>query len=100
MTLNARTAGLEQQGGEFNPIWKELLTNAPDGKGSIRVEVQDEDGQPIVGYGPGDCRPIQGNGVHLEVSWEGDKDLSALRGRSVRFKFVMSNASLYSFRIQ
>jgi len=100
MTLNARTAVLEQQGGEFNPTWKELLTKAPDGKGSIRVEVQDEDGQPIGGYGSGDCRPIDSDGVGLEVSWEGDKDLNALKGRPVRFKFVMSNASLYSFRIQ
>ena len=91
---------MEQQGGAFNPTWKELFTDVPDGKGSIRVEVQDADGQPISGYRAEECIPVQGDGVRLGISWDGDKDLSALEGRAVRFKFVMSNASLYSFRIR
>ena len=100
MALNARTRAMEQQGGAFNPAWKELFTDVPDGKGSIRVEVQDADGQPISGYRAEECIPVQGDGVRLGISWDGDKDLSELEGRAVRFKFVMSNASLYSFRIR
>jgi hypothetical protein len=99
LTLNVATRSFVRQGVEPNPVWKDLFTGAPDGVGSVRVEIQDERGNPIAGYSAADCELIQGDDVSRKVAWKEGKDLKALAGRAVRLKFILANASLYSFRI-
>ena len=76
-----------------------LFTNAPGGQGSILIEIQDEGGQPISGYEASSCKPLQDDGIGQRVTWNDGKDLAPLDGKVVRLKFVLTNASLYSFRI-
>ena len=65
--------------------------------GELRVEILDREGQPIDGFGAGRCAPLHGDGTRMAVLWEGGRDLSALAGRPVRFRFTLRNGELYAF---
>jgi hypothetical protein len=69
-----------------------LYINADAKRGRLRVEILDEAGLPIEGF-------RENNGIEFtgdKVRWRA-ADLSALRGRTIRIKFYLRNASLYSF---
>jgi hypothetical protein len=68
--------------------------------GSIRVELQDESGQPIPGWSLEEGRELIGNSIDRIVSWKGGPDVGSLAGRAVRLRFVMRDALLYSFRFK
>ena len=51
------------------------------------------------GFTLADCDPAVQNGVSIPVTWQGNPDLSALRGKPVYLRFRMRNMSLFSFRI-
>jgi len=67
--------------------------------GSIKVEVQDEHGVPIAGFGLAEATEIYGDEIERAVSWKQGADLSRLAGRVIRLRFVMKDADLYSIRI-
>ena len=77
-----------------------LAINAEtSGAGSIRVEVQDADGNPIEGYELEDCPPIVCDSLRHIVRWVyPGGDLRPLAGRPVRLRFELSDADLYSFQ--
>jgi hypothetical protein len=76
----------------------ELVLNfATSAAGSIRVEVQSPDGQPIEGFALDDCHEIFGDALARPVVWK-DASISTLAGRPVRLRFVMSDADLYSLQ--
>jgi hypothetical protein len=62
------------------------------------VEIQDEAGQPIDGFALKESPEHFGDSVARTVSWENGSDVSSLAGRTVRLRFVMKDADLYSFR--
>lgn len=66
--------------------------------GSVRVEIQDEQGRPLPGFGLGDCPAVFGDTVARVISWEGGRNPGALAGRPVRLLFVLEDADLYAFR--
>jgi hypothetical protein len=99
LTVNAATRSFTKDGVEPNPVWKDLFTGAPDGLGWVRVEIQDEQGAALAGYEAANCELIRGDSVDLQVAWKDGKTLSALAGRAVRLKFLLANASLYSFKV-
>ena len=68
--------------------------------GELRVELQDLEGNPIPGYGAKACIPIFGNEIERIVKWEDGSDVSALVGKPIRMRIVMSDADLYSFRFR
>ncbi len=65
--------------------------------GELKVEVLDEKEQPIPGLARQDCLAVQGDKTLLPVTWKNGKDLSGLNGKPIRFKFYLTNTSLYSF---
>lgn len=73
-------------------------------RGEIRVEVIDASEQTNTFAGnitPGrsfeDCDPISGHRLLSHtVTWNGDADISALSGRTVRLRFRMKRARLYA----
>ena len=77
-----------------------VLNYATSGVGSIRVEVQDADGNPITHYTLRDARLMYGDEVDGQVYWSSTTvgRVQRLEGRSVRLRFVMKDADLYSFR--
>ncbi len=64
--------------------------------GWLKVEVLDEHGTPLAGYGEADCNALQGDLVDQIVTWGTNSELPAAAG-PIRLRFVMQNASLYSF---
>ncbi len=66
--------------------------------GAIRVQVQDECGEPIEGYGLSQADEVNGNSVRLVVTWGGRPNVGELAGRVVRLRFLMNGCKLYSFQ--
>ncbi len=66
--------------------------------GTVRVEIQDESGRSLEGFGAQDADEINGNYLQVQASWKDSPDVASLEGRKVRLRFVMRDASLYSFQ--
>ena len=41
--------------------------------------------------------PISEDAIRLQVRWNNEEDLSDLKGRSVRLRFLLRNADVYAF---
>ena len=93
-------------GGEFltKPLIFEgdklVLNYATSVAGSLRVEIQNAEGQPIDGYRLSECVEIFGDEIERVVRWENGSDVGALAGRAVRLRFVMAAADLYAIQFQ
>ena len=74
-----------------------LFVNVDAHKGSLAVEVLDENAEPIEGLSLAECTPISTDSTIEQVIWKSGKDLSSVAGGAVRFRFQLSNGSLYSF---
>jgi len=74
------------------------LNFATSAAGSIRVELQDEAGEPIRGFAAGDCVEVVGNEIARGIRWKDGADVSRFAGQTVRLRFVMKDADLYALR--
>lgn len=74
-----------------------LFVNVDAPQGMLRVAVIGEDGEEIAPFTLANCQAINDDSTLKHVTWAGVEDLSALRGRPVRFRFELTNGSLYSF---
>lgn len=70
-------------------------TSAP---GSVRVELQDADGSAIPGFSLAESRELVGDNIDQTYGWTGGTDVSKLAGKTVRLRFVLKDADLFSFR--
>jgi hypothetical protein len=78
---------------------RRLELNARTGGGGfIQVELLDEAGTTLPGFGLAGADRVNGDAVAHAVSWAGRSDVSALAGRTVRLRFVMRDAKLYAFQ--
>jgi hypothetical protein len=77
-----------------------LVLNLDASGGSARVEMQDADGRPILGYGLEDSRPLEEDGTQLKVAWQSRDGLAALAGSPVRLKVELTNAHLFAFQFE
>jgi hypothetical protein len=68
--------------------------------GSLRVEIQDVNGQPLPGFALEDCPPIFGDTIERPVTWAQGQDVSALAGRAVRLRFELKDADLFAFQFK
>lgn len=68
--------------------------------GAIRVEIQDETGQPLPGFSLEDCTEVIGDELDRLVQWRGSSDISQFAGQPIRLRFVLKDANLYSFQIR
>jgi hypothetical protein len=66
--------------------------------GSIRVEVQDEFGNPRPGFTLEDMDAIYGDRLDAPVAWKNGGDLSALIGTPVRLRFLLKDADIFAMR--
>jgi hypothetical protein len=71
---------------------------ATSAAGGLRVEIQDEAGQPFAGYALADCPEMIGDEIDRVVSWSAGSDVSKLAGKPVRLRFALKDADLYSLR--
>jgi hypothetical protein len=95
-----------QKPGEFisKPLTftgKKLSLNfATSAAGSLRVEIQSVDGKPVPGFALEDCDEIFGDTLARTVTWKNQSDVSALAGKPVQLRMVMSDADLYSLKFE
>ena len=76
---------------------KHLFVNVAPQQGALRAEIVNQHGDAIPGYRVSDCLPVQADSTRAEVRWQGKKDLSALAGQPIRFRFLLTQGSLYAF---
>lgn len=79
---------------------EELIVNAKAPGGSLIVEILDETGKPLSGFVKADCDAFGGDTIRHTVTWRGESGLSELAGKSVRLRFCLRGAKLYSFFFQ
>ncbi len=100
-SVQAAYAGGEMRTRPLTFRGKRLLLNfATSAPGGIRVEIQDPAGKPLPGYSLEEAKELIGNEIERAASWKGGMDVSALAGRSIRLRFVMKDADLYSMRFE
>lgn len=76
---------------------KHFFVNVDASEGDLRVEALDEKGQPIAPFTLANCDPVKVDSTIQRVTWKGADDLSALKGKPVRFRFQLENGKLYAF---
>ena len=76
-----------------------LTINAQAEKGEIVAEVLDDQGKLVPGYSREDCRAFSGDSLRHALSWKGGDFLGGLLGGTVRLRFHLRNARLYSYTI-
>lgn len=76
---------------------KLMLNFSTSAAGSVWVEIQDADGEPIPGFALADCEPLFGDTLDREITWKQGSDVSGLSGRPVRLRFVLKDADVYAY---
>ena len=74
-----------------------LMLNLQADHGQTRVELLDEQGEPLPGWTRGECVPLEIDSVAGPVIWQGRHSLRELQGRPVKLRFLLTNARLYSY---
>ncbi|MCP4645562.1 MAG: hypothetical protein GY851_34275 [bacterium] len=77
-----------------------VINYSSSAAGSVRVELQTADGAPIDGFSLADCPEMYGDTINQTVSWKAGPDVSALAGQTVRIRFVLKDADVYSLRFR
>ncbi len=76
------------------------LNFATSAAGGLQVELQDENGQPLPGFSLEDCPIYFGDSVDKTIKWNSAPDLSEIAGQTVRIRFELKDADLYSFKFR
>ena len=76
---------------------RHLFINAVTSEGSLRVDVLDQQGEPLAPFSADNCVPVSADRTAQRITWKGADDLLPLRGTPVRFRFHVTNGKLYSF---
>ena len=98
------SAHADRDGGELitRPIRFEgdrlRLNYATSAAGSLRVEIQTPDGEPIAGFTLDEAPELYGDAIDEPYTWKSGEDVSKLAGRTVRLRFVLSDCDLYAYR--
>jgi hypothetical protein len=75
-----------------------FLNYSTSAAGSVRVEIQDGEGQPIPGFALDDAQHLYGDAIDDAARWSAGTDVSSLAGRTIRLRFVLEDADLFSLR--
>ncbi len=101
VSVSARMAGGELLTKPVVFEGSELVLNFSTGAaGSIRVELQNEGGHPIEGFGLDDCHEVWGDDLARTVKWGETTDVSSLAGQPLRLRFLLKDADLYSMQFR
>ncbi len=77
----------------------QLQVNVNAAEGELYLEVLDEEGRAIPGFALSDAVPAKAiDELRWGPEWTDRKDLSTLLGRTIRLKFHLRNAAVYSFQ--
>ena len=76
------------------------LNFATSAAGSLQVELQDEYGKPLPGHALNDCEELFGDTIDRGVTWNTNPNLSSIVGQTIRIRFVLRDADLFSFQFR
>jgi hypothetical protein len=76
------------------------LNYATSAAGSVQVELCDADGHPLPGFARANQDGLTGDEISRIVTWEGRSELTALHGTTVRLRFFLEDADVYSLRFE
>jgi hypothetical protein len=81
-----------------------IAINAATQGGRITAELAepwwyDPAGKPVPGFAAGDCDIFEGDSTAHVLSWRGQSDLRALKGRRLMLRLSMYHSQLYSFTL-
>jgi hypothetical protein len=76
---------------------KHLFVNVDAPAGELRAEVLDERGEVMAPYTQANCVPVRADKTRIGVTWQGAADLSRVAGKTVRFRFHLTNGKLCAF---
>ena len=74
-----------------------LFVNVDCPSGSLKVEVLNEAGEVISPFTLANCDAISSDTTCKQITWGANDDLTALAGTKVRFRFTLTDGSLYAF---
>lgn len=101
VSVNAPFAGGEMSTRPFAFSGRQLVVNFSTGAaGGLRAELQNEAGEPLPGFSLADAVEQVGDEIERVVTWKGGGDVSRWAGRTVRLRFVLKDADLYSLRFR
>lgn len=101
VSVNAPMSGGELITKPLTFTGKKLILNfSSSAAGGIQIEIQDEKGKPLSGFALEDCPPIFGDTIERIVNWKDGRDLSSLEGKTVRLRFVLKDADIFSLRFK
>ena len=76
-----------------------LTVNAAARGGMVGVAILDESGIQYQGYSLQECALFDGDSTGHRVTWRERLSLEELKGKDIRLKFYLRNASLYAFTV-
>lgn len=76
---------------------KYLFVNVDAPVGELRTEVLDEKGEAMAPFSTADCTPVRGDKTLQRVVWKDSADLGRVSGKTVQFRFRLTNGKLYAF---
>jgi hypothetical protein len=78
---------------------KELSLNySTSAGGSVKLEIQDEQGKALPGYPLQDHRALVGDSIDETSLWNKNGDLSSLAGKKIRLRFVLQEADVFALQ--
>ena len=77
---------------------KLALNFATSAAGTLRVEIQDVDGNALPGFTLEECSPLFGDTIERIVTWKNGRNVSLLVGVPVRLRFALQDADVYAFQ--
>ncbi|MCE5345315.1 MAG: hypothetical protein LLG13_03355 [Bacteroidales bacterium] len=85
----------------FTFTGKNLFLNfSSSAAGDIKIEIQNVNGKPVPGFTLQEAPPVFGDSIERQVPWKDGADLLKLEGKTIRLRFVLKDADLYSFRFK
>jgi HEAT repeat protein len=66
--------------------------------GWLKAELLDAAGDVLLGFTLADCRPVTGDSLGHKVTWRGANTLPTGMPATIRIRFTVKDADLYSFR--
>jgi hypothetical protein len=100
-SLHAGYAGGEMLTRPIRFSGKSLEINySTSAAGGVRIEIQDAGGTPVPGFTLAESREIIGDEIARVVSWKRGTDLGRLSAETIRLRFVLKDADVFSFRFR
>ena len=88
------TRPLVLEGGELS------MNFSTAASGSVQIEIQGMDGEPIPGFALANSPVIFGDAIDYIVPWKAGMTLERFSGRTVRLRFMLKDADIYSIRFR